>query len=165
MTTVIPAWRSAASALVTRAITSIAIHCSATIEGRDHRAAEIRKWHLAQGWRDIGYHFVVDLDGTIEIGRPLQQAGSHVLGHNANSIGIVYVGGLAKDAKGKDTRTPAQKAALLELLRVLKARWPRATVQGHRDYSPDRNGNGVIEPNEWLKLCPCFDAKTEYAKL
>ncbi len=165
MTTVIPAWRSAASVPVARAISSIAIHCTATIEGRDHRAAEIRKWHLAQGWRDIGYHFVIDIDGAIEVGRPLATVGSHVLGHNANSIGIVYVGGLDRNAKPKDTRTPAQKAALIDLLRVLKGRWPRAVVKGHRDYSPDRDGDGVIEPHEWLKACPCFDAKAEYAKL
>lgn len=165
MATAIPAWRSAASVPVARAISSIAVHCSATIEGRDHRASDLRAWHKAQGWRDIGYHFVVDLDGKIEVGRPLASVGSHVLGHNANSIGIVYIGGLGKDAKAKDTRTPEQKASLVELLRVLKARWPRAIVKGHRDYSPDLDGDGIIERHEWMKECPCFDAMREYAKL
>lgn len=165
MTTVTPAWRVAASAPIARAIDTIVLHCAATIEGRDHSAAEIRNWHKGQGWRDIGYHFVVRLDGTIEAGRPLAQAGSHVKGHNARSIGIVYVGGLGKDAKPKDTRTDPQKASLAVLLHDLKARWPKARILGHRDLSPDLDGDGVVEPHEWLKACPCFDAREEYGAL
>lgn len=158
-----PSWIDAAAAPVTRAITSIAIHCSATPAGRDVRAATIRAWHLAKGWSDIGYHFVIDLDGTIEVGRPLRTAGAHVAGHNARSIGICYVGGLAADGKTPaDTRTPAQKAALAQLLTVLRQRWRIAEIKGHRDYSPDLNGDGRITPNEWMKACPSFDARAEY---
>lgn len=161
-----PAWQAAARATIARRITSIAIHCSATPAGRDVRAATIRGWHKAKGWSDIGYHFVVDLDGTIEVGRSLAQAGAHVQGYNNNSIGICYVGGLAADGKtSADTRTPAQKAALVGLLRELKARFPAAVVKGHRDYSPDTNGNGRVDRAEWLKDCPCFDAQVEYADL
>ncbi|MEH3098884.1 DUF7940 domain-containing protein [Sphingomonas adhaesiva] len=159
-------WLEAAEAPVSRAITSIAIHCSATPAGRDIRAATIRAWHLAKGWSDIGYHFVIDLDGTIELGRPLMQAGAHVAGHNARSIGICYVGGLAADGKTPaDTRTPAQKAALVQLLLVLRRRWRIAEIKGHRDYSPDVNGDGRITPSEWLKACPSFDARGEYQGL
>lgn len=147
-------WAAAASRKPARNITTIAVHCTATPEGRHHTAADIRKWHLAQNWADIGYHFVVQLDGTVEIGRPLDQAGSHVAGHNSNSIGVVYVGGVAADAKTpKDTRTPEQKASLLLLLRTLKGANPSAVIQGHRDY-----------PNV-AKACPSFDAKGEYASL
>lgn len=160
-----PAWLRAALAPITRAITTIAVHCTATQEGRSFSVADIRRWHLANGWSDIGYHFVVALDGSIEVGRPKAQAGAHVAGHNAKSIGIVYVGGLDRSAKPKDTRTPAQKAAMLDLLRALKTAHTAAIIQGHRDYSPDLNGNGKIEPFEWMKACPCFDAKAEYAGL
>jgi hypothetical protein len=156
-------WRGAARARIARPITSIAIHCTATKAGRPVTAAEIRSWHLAQGWSDIGYHFVVRLDGTIEIGRPKWIPGAHVHGFNAKSVGVVYAGGLAADGKPADTRTPAQKAALLDLLAELKAAHPLAVIKGHRDYSPDCNRNGTIEPNEWLKACPCFDAIPEYA--
>lgn len=149
------AWLTAARVPVKRAITSIAIHCAATPEGKPFFAADIRSWHKRQGWSDIGYHFVIDLDGTIEVGRPLALAGAHVQGHNARSIGICYVGGVAADGKQtpKDTRTPAQKAALLMLLRELTGRFPGAVIKGHRDYP------GV------KKACPSFDALAEYRTL
>lgn len=137
-----------------RAITHIVVHCTATPEGRWHTVADIRAWHKAKGWSDIGYHWVVLLDGSVEQGRPESIAGAHVSGHNANSIGVVYVGGVDKDKlKPKDTRTPAQKKTLLSLLKRLKAQWPDAEILGHRDFK------GVT------KACPSFDAKKEYAQL
>lgn len=149
-----PAWRTAAAAAITRGISQLVIHCSATPAGKPFFAADIRRWHKAQGWADIGYHFVIGLDGVIEVGRPLRQAGAHVAGFNAHSIGICYVGGVAADGKTPvDTRTPAQKAALLELLGVLKARFPKAQILGHRDFP------------KVAKACPSFDAKREYAGL
>lgn len=137
-----------------RKITHLVVHCSATPEGRDVSAEEIDRWHRQRGFAEIGYHYVVRLDGSIETGRPLEVPGAHVAGHNANTIGIVYAGGLAKDGKtAKDTRTAAQKAALTGLLKSLKGRFPKALIQGHRDFP------GVA------KACPSFDAKSEYAKL
>ena len=89
-----------------RSITEIIIHCSATAEGRDFGVADIRRWHKAQGWTDVGYHYVVRLDGTVQEGRALSEPGAHCKGHNAHSIGICYVGGLAADGRTpKDTRT------------------------------------------------------------
>lgn len=135
-----------------RAITHLVVHCSATPEGRDIDIETIRGWHKQQGWRDVGYHYVVKLDGAVQKGRPDAEIGSHVAGHNATTIGICYVGGLAKDAKtAKDTRTAAQKAALKKLLIDLKVKHPKAKIVGHRDFP------------KVAKACPSFDARAEYA--
>lgn len=137
-----------------RTINEIIIHCSATEAGKDIKAADIKRFHTAptskggNGWKDIGYHYVVDLDGTIEKGRPIDQQGAHVKGHNANTIGICYVGGLYK-GKATDTRTEAQRKSLLKLVKALKMVFPDIKkVKGHRDYA--------------AKACPCFDACAEY---
>ena len=138
-------------------IKRIVIHCTATSEGQDVTAATIRGWHKKQGWSDIGYHYVVRLDGSVEKGRPDEYVGSHVRGWNTGSIAIVYVGGLDASGKAKDTRTPAQKRALKSLIEMLRKKYP-VPVMGHRDLSPDKDGDGVVEKHEWLKDCPCFDA-------
>ena len=105
-------------------------------------------------------------NGTVATGRDIVEIGAHCKGHNANSIGICYIGGLASDNRTpKDTRTTEQKVSLLSLIRFLKGKFPNAAVIGHRDTSPDTNSNGIIEPSEWLKACPSFDAKKEYATL
>ena len=132
-----------------RKINEIIVHCTATAEGKDFKAADIDRWHKAKGWDGIGYHHVVDLDGKVEPGRPESKVGAHCLKHNTNSIGVVYVGGLAPDGRTpKDTRTPQQKAALRKLLTELKHRYPNATIHGHRDFA--------------AKACPSFDATKEY---
>ena len=166
-------------------IDAIVIHCSATPEGKDVRAKDIERDHLKRGFKCIGYHFVIDLDGTIEEGRPLTMNGAHCekpgfsgRPYNQHSIGICYVGGLeatrdkkgniiaAKDAKGheipKDTRTDAQKLALHTLVANLTMQYPITEVIGHRDASPDLNGDGKISRWEWLKSCPCFEVKAEF---
>lgn len=149
-----------------RVIREIIVHCSATKEGQEVTVQDITKWHKARGFNTIGYHYVVYLDGSIHDGRDVDLIGAHCTNHNANSIGVCYVGGYAKDGKTiKDTRTDAQKAALLFLLKQLKQLYPNAKILGHRDTSPDKNGNGIIEPFEWIKGCPCFDAKKEYANI
>lgn len=135
-----------------RKISEIIVHCSATAEGKDFGAADIDRWHKAQGWDCIGYHYVVKLDGTVQEGRPLERMGAHCKGHNANSIGVCYIGGLTEDGKTpKDTRTAAQKAALISLIRRLKSNYPGAKVYGHRDFA--------------RKACPCFEAKEEYERI
>lgn len=134
-----------------RIINEIIIHCTATPEGRECSVEEIRQWHKARGFTDIGYHYVIHLDGRVENGRDVDIAGAHCTGHNANSIGVVYVGGCTKDGKTpKDTRTDAQKAALANLLIDLRKLYPRATIHGHRDFAN--------------KACPSFDATQEYRR-
>lgn len=135
-----------------REIKQIIIHCADTPDGRNDTAADIRRWHKARGFNDIGYHYVIDLDGTIEPGRDVSVAGAHCTGQNATSIGICYIGGKTADMKtAKDTRTEEQKAALLSLLKYLVRKYPGAKIYGHKDFAP--------------KACPCFDAKTEYEEL
>lgn len=131
-----------------RKIDEIIIHCSATKEGKSFYAKDIDKWHKARGWKGIGYHYVVDLDGKIEKGRSEDQIGSHCVGHNKNSIGICYIGGLDKDGNPKDTRTKEQKEALWDLLRQLLCKYPNATIHGHNEFA--------------AKACPCFDVQKEY---
>lgn len=143
-------------------INYIVLHCSATKEGMPFGIEDIDRWHRQRGFRRIGYHFVILLDGTIRKGRDIAKIGAHVAGRNADSIGICYVGGLDAHGRPKDTRTAEQKASLFFLLQQLRMQFPEARILGHRDLSPDLNGNGTIEPQEWLKACPCFDASDEY---
>ena len=150
-------------------IDAIVIHCTATRAGQDVRAADIDKWHKERGFAGIGYNYVIDLDGTVEVGRPLTKDGAHCntagvsgLAYNKHSIGIAYVGGLDKNGKAADTRTPAQKRALAKLVYQLIEKYPIVEVIGHRDASPDKNGDGKITANEWIKACPCFDVRAEF---
>lgn len=150
-------------------IDAIVIHCSATREGVDVRASDIDKWHKERGWSMIGYNYVIDLDGTVEVGRPLSMSGAHCAdkgfsgkSYNLHSIGICYVGGLDKNGHSKDTRTDAQKLSMHKLVMELIEKYPITDVLGHRDASPDKNGDGVITKNEWVKTCPCFDVRSEF---
>lgn len=151
-------------------IDAIVIHCSATRAGQDVRASDIDKWHKERGFACIGYNFVIDLDGTVEVGRPLTIDGAHCntagvsgLSYNKHSIGICYVGGLDKNGNPADTRTLEQKKALANLVYELLEKYPGIVeVIGHRDASPDKNGDGKITRNEWIKDCPCFDVKSEF---
>lgn len=144
-----------------RQIKEIIIHCSATIEGKDYTVADIDRWHKARGWKGIGYHFVIYRDGSIHVGRAKSEAGAHCVGHNKISIGICYIGGLSKDGKAKDTRTPQQKDSLRSLIEQIREEYPKVRVLGHRDCSPDKNKDGRITKEEWVKQCPCFNVETE----
>lgn len=132
-----------------RKIRYIIIHCSAVKPTQTSSARQIDAWHRAQGWRMIGYHYVIRRDGTIERGRPDAMVGAHCSGHNSDSIGICYEGGLNLLGQPADTRTPAQKTAILSLLRQLKRKYPDAQVRGHNNFIP--------------KACPCFEAEKEYS--
>lgn len=136
-----------------RKIKEIIIHCSATKCGRDFRANDIAQWHKERdfpmsGGTYCGYHYVIDLDGRIEIGKPLQYTGCHCKGHNAQSIGICYIGGLDADGKPADTRTPQQKKSMWSLVTFLHHVFPEAKIYGHRDFAP--------------RDCPCFEVSKEY---
>ena len=132
-----------------RKITLIVIHCSAVRPGQRSSAKDIDNWHKSQGWKGIGYHFVVRRDGTVETGRHLSEPGAHVVGHNRHSIGICYEGGLNSNGDPEDTRTPEQVRALRQLVERYHAYFPDAVIVGHHDLNPK-------------KQCPCFDAVKEY---
>lgn len=147
-----------------RKINLIVVHCSATRANTKVTIDDLIKWHKARGFKTIGYHYVIYQDGSVHTGRPISDIGAHVEGLNANSIGICYIGGLDQmTGKPADTRTAAQKKALAELIKKLKHDYAGSKVCGHRDCSPDTNGNGKIDKWEYLKDCPCFDALSEYA--
>lgn len=131
-----------------RYINEIIIHCSATKEGLSFNANDIDRWHKQRGFKRIGYHYVILLDGTIQQGRELEAVGAHATGHNAHSIGICYIGGLDSKGKPKDTRTNQQKAALWSLLNKLCVKFPEALIIGHNEISS--------------KACPSFDVQSEF---
>lgn len=150
-------------------IDSIIIHCSATKAGVDLKAKDIDRMHKQRGFNRIGYHYVINLDGTIETGRPLTMEGAHCntkgfsgVSYNRHSIGICYIGGLDKNGKPADTRTEAQKKALKNLVVELCGKYEICEVLGHRDTSPDLDDDGEVEPKEWIKACPCFDVNLEF---
>ena len=135
-----------------RNIKEIIVHCSATPEGKDFTVADIKRWHLARGFSDIGYHYVIYRDGSIHTGRDESIIGAHCTGHNTNSIGVCYIGGCVSNGKTpKDTRTPQQKQSLVKLLKELKTKYPQASIHSHRDFAN--------------KACPSFDATKEYSSL
>jgi N-acetylmuramoyl-L-alanine amidase len=131
-----------------RKINLIIIHCSATKEGQNFHLKDIDRWHRERGYKKVGYHYVIDLDGTVEKGRDESEIGAHCQGKNKNSIGICYVGGLDINGKPKDTRTKEQKEELWNSLRELLVKYPKATIHGHRDFAN--------------KACPSFDVSKEY---
>lgn len=144
-----------------RRIDLIVIHCSATREDHPFTEHDLDTAHRLRGFDGIGYHFYVRRNGDIKSTRAVERVGAHVRGYNAHSIGICYEGGLDSHGLAKDTRTEWQQHSLRVLVRALKMDYPEARVVGHRDLSPDVNGNGEVEPMEWTKECPCFEVKKE----
>ena len=131
-----------------RDIDKIIIHCSATPEGRDVKTSTIKQWHTAKGWSDIGYHYVIEGDGSVNMGRNIDRIGAHTRGENTGSIGISYVGGMdANMEHPKDTRTAKQKEALKCLISDLKSTYGDLTIHGHNEFAS--------------KACPSFDVEKE----
>lgn len=131
-----------------RPINEIILHCSATKEGKNFTIKDIDEWHRQRGFKCIGYHYVIYLDGTVHKGRDESEVGAHCSGHNSFSIGICYIGGLDAKGKPKDTRTDKQKAAIKSLVAELKLKYPAAKIHGHNEFAN--------------KACPCFDVKKEF---
>ena len=152
----------------------VVFHCSASPQSSNFRAVDIKRLHTSprtetiqwgpytlkgKAWSDIGYGLVIPADGTIEIGRGLDAIGAHVKGYNRVSASVCLSGGISDDGTPEDNFTDAQWLAFDELVPLLQARYPGARFLGHRDLSPDANGDGVIDRRDWLKACPCFDVR------
>lgn len=144
-----------------REINLIVVHCSATRADRDFTENDLEVCHRHRGFNGAGYHFYIRKNGDIKNTRPLEKPGAHALGYNAHSIGICYEGGLDVRYRPADTRTEWQKHSLRVLIRTLLMDYPGCRVCGQRDLSPDRNGDGRISPEEWVKECPCFEVTSK----
>ena len=126
-----------------RPLDKIILHCSATREGQHISVETIRQWHLKRGWKDIGYHYVIYIDGSVHEGRPIEQVGAHTSGQNTGSIGICYVGGVEKDGKTpKDTLNELQETAMVNLIKALREEYGDMTLHGHNEFA--------------AKACPSF---------
>jgi N-acetylmuramoyl-L-alanine amidase len=132
-----------------RPISEIIVHCTATPEGRYYDRRDVNAWHKQRGFEMIGYHYLILLDGTIQVGRPIGMIGAHCENHNTGTIGVSYVGGLTKDVKSaKDTRTPQQRASLKWLVRSLKTKYSiHKRAKGHNEYAQ--------------KACPSFRVQND----
>ena len=145
-----------------RTINLIVIHCSATRADREFTEDDLEVCHRRRGFNGTGYHFYIRKNGDIKTTREIERIGAHAKGHNQNSIGICYEGGLDCHGHPADTRTEWQVHSMHVLILTLLRDYPGCRVCGHRDLSPDLNGNGEIEPEEWIKACPCFEVKAEW---
>jgi N-acetylmuramoyl-L-alanine amidase len=148
-----------------RYVDMIVIHCSSTKENVNYTFEQCIKDHKARGFNTCGYHRFITKDGKIHIGRHFDKVGAHVKDYNKNSIGICYEGGLDSKGKPKDTRTQAQKKSIEICIEEAIKYGKIKSIVGHRDLSPDLDGDGIIEQNEWVKQCPCFNAIPEYINL
>jgi N-acetylmuramoyl-L-alanine amidase len=131
-----------------RKLTRIILHCTATPDGRHVDVDTIRSWHKKRGWSDIGYHYVIYLDGSVHAGRDVAKVGAHVVGHNADTIGVVYVGGTDAGGKAKDTMNAAQQTAFVNLVKHLRDQYGPLTLHGHNEYA--------------AKACPSFNVKHKF---
>jgi len=124
------------------------LHCTATREGEQLDVSQIDKWHRDRGWSEIGYHYVLYTDGTIATGRDIRKKGAHVKGHNHDSVGVAYVGGLDNNLVPQDTMTMQQEMAFLHLVNSLRVVFGDLSVHGHNEFSS--------------KACPSFNVQEKY---
>ena len=145
-----------------RRITRIFVHCTASHQ-KTTTLESLKAEFKAKGWKNPGYHWVVFPKGEVIQMLDEDRVANGVSNYNAHSVHVAWVGGIdSEHPKGIDNRTLRQKVALFDLLTKLKLKYRNAQVMGHRDISPDLNHNGVIDPWERIKECPCFDAMVEY---
>lgn len=146
-----------------RTIRYIAVHCTASRQ--TETVGGLREEFRRKRWKTPGYHYVVSADGRVTQMLPDEKISNGVRGFNSVSINVAYIGGIDSSGNPVDNRTAGQKMSLRILLKMLHKKYPNAVIQGHRDFSPDINRNGKIEPFERIKACPCFNAKEEYADI
>lgn len=143
-----------------RKINNIVVHC--TGGPATQTVSDIKAEFKRKGWKNPGYHYLIDKEGTITQLLDLSKVANGVKGHNSDSVHVAYIGGIGSLKNENDTRTGEQKKSLLQIIKKLHKDFPEAQIKGHRDFSPDQNHNGIIDPWERIKACPCFDAMEEY---
>lgn len=143
-----------------RQIKYIVVHCTAT--SRSASVAGILNGWKKKGWKNPGYHFLVEMDGAHHILLPVDKVSNGVKGYNSVSINLAYIGGIDGEGEPTDTITPKQHWKIQQIIDGLLVHFPKAKVVGHRDLSPDSNENGKVDPCEWLKACPCFDVTSRF---
>lgn len=143
-----------------RKVKRIFVHCTATplYASVSNIMAEFER----KGWKSPGYHFIIPADGRSMNVHPLNLVANGVQGYNQDSVHVAWIGGIDDKGKAVDNRTMEQKEELREILQKLRKLYPQAEILGHRDISPDLNKNGIVDPWERIKECPCFDAREEY---
>lgn len=146
-----------------RTIERIFVHCTAG--SQKTTVEDLKREFKAKGWKNPGYHYVVMPSGRVENLLSEENVSNGVQGYNSTSINVAYIGGIDRNGKAVDNRTPEQKKSLISVLSELKQKYPDAVILGHRDVSPDINKNGIVDPWERIKECPCFNAKEEYKNL
>lgn len=147
-----------------RNINHIIIHCSAS-QPEVKIQTILNYWKEVKGWNTVGYHYLIEYNGTLNCLLPVSKVSNGVAGNNSDSINVCYIGGVDKNGKAFDTRSEKQKQTLIQIIKKLKIDFPNAQILGHRDFSPDLNKDGVIQPCERIKECPSFEAKEEYKAL
>lgn len=148
---------------VMRSIKRIFVHCTAG--SQKQTIADLKAEFKRKGWKNPGYHVVITPDGECHQLLDYDKVSNGVKNYNSTAINVAYVGGIDSNGKAVDNRTEAQKASLVKLLKELRGRYPKAQILGHRDISPDKNGNGKVDSWERIKECPCFDAIIEYKNI
>lgn len=146
-----------------RRIRYIVVHCTASSQKRTYK--DILKEFRLKGWKNPGYHYIIERDGALYKVLDDAEVANGVKGYNQVSMHVAYIGGIDGRGRPIDNRTAEQKAALRRVLSYLHGVYPQAVILGHRDLSPDLDGDGKVGPREWVKACPCFEARAEYEDL
>lgn len=133
-----------------RAVNNIVLHCTATEQTATVEAIE-RYWKHNLGWRNPGYHYLIEASGKVHALLPESQVANGVAGHNHDSIHVSYIGGIDERGLAKDNRTLDQKAAMAALVVCLKNRYPAARILGHRDFPNVHKDCPSFNVKDWLK--------------
>lgn len=144
-----------------RKVLNLVVHCTATAQSATIAAIQ-KHWKTKLGWKSPGYHIIIPPNGSIVRLAEDDAICNGVAGHNSTSLHVSYIGGVDANGKALDNRTAEQSVAIVEVLRAWRKKYPKAKIKGHRDFSPDKDGDGVVEAEEWMKMCPSFDAVKEY---
>lgn len=134
-----------------REINNIVIHCTATPQSTSIESIK-NYWRNELGWRNPGYHYIIEPDGKVTLLHPIERVANGVRGHNQNSLHIAYIGGVDENNNPKDNRTRQQCLSLLALINEFHEIYPEARILGHRDFPNVPKDCPSFPVNTWLSL-------------